>query len=114
MAIRPTTIQRAVAALQSAVEALKDAVNALQSTDLTLSRAIFGRWDQDLNKHIPGLQDDFNSLREQVQKLDVQLQFQRRYVFWAIIPLFLVSLRALGVPTDIIGAFLLRILTGGH
>jgi len=100
------TLQVGVDALRTAVDTLQRAVTRLESSDAqlgktteTLERAIFGRWDTELNKQIPGIQIEISELRDSVVEMT---RWQRIAGYIVVIPLFFVFAKAIGVPTEAI------------
>lgn len=96
--------ERVIAALEEAVKQLTDTVRVLKV-------AIFGRWDSDENKMIPGVRDDVVEVKNRLaelseQHLRLQARFDqsarnvRKYGIWVVGPaLTFLVLDAAGVPT---------------
>ena len=99
------TLSEAVAGMTTTVNSLRDAVARLEERERTLSSAFFGRWDEETNKQVSGWQQILGHTQDEVRELRVELARQRRYALWAVIPLAIVTLRAFGVPTDAVAAF---------
>ncbi len=98
------TLQLGVDALRLAVETMQRAVDRLEERDKqlgrtteTLERAIFGRWDQDANRQLPGIQMGIPALRDSVKEMT---RWQRIAAYVVVIPLIFVFARAIGIPTD--------------
>jgi hypothetical protein len=91
--------------------ALEAAVQALSETVRVLNTAIFGRWDGDRNVQVPGMHQDIVQLQQRFTALE---RIIRRIATWVIIPLaVLCGLKALGVPTDIIGKLIVSFVQRG-
>lgn len=90
-------IRKAISSLDRAVDALNKTVEALNKTVETLQGAVFGRWDERTNERIPGVHD-------RVAKLEKT--FRIAAVWFGAPVLFVLFLRAVGVPTEDVGRFL--------
>lgn len=66
---RTVVSRAAILGLHSVVQALEHTVSSLNKTVEMMQIAVFGRWDVDENKMIPGLQARFEDLHEKVGAL---------------------------------------------
>jgi hypothetical protein len=82
------------------LQALTKAINAMTELSTTLNVAMFGRWDKETNKKIPGVVDDIKTINERMDARD-----KRDRVTWFVLALFLSlgAANSIGVPTKEIG-----------
>lgn len=92
-------VDAALAGMQASVVAMKDGIEALKETVEILKGAVFGHWDKDQNRQVPGLMSRFEALEMRI-----------RILTWAGGAVSAVLLaRALGVPTEIVGRLILGV-----
>lgn len=113
----PNMAQAALDGLSSAVSALNHAVEALKDTVALLQTAIFGRWDAEANRQIPGMQSRLESLEVSHATMITRMDQRDRRDRWVLIvggsALFVVVARALGVPTEELGRILVGLFAAG-
>jgi hypothetical protein len=103
--------ERQLSSANASRGALEAAVQALSETVRMLNTAIFGRWDGERNTLVPGMHQDIVQLQDRFTKLE---RIIRRIATWVIIPLaVLCGLKAIGVPTDVIGKLVVSLVQRG-
>lgn len=84
--------------MQRVVEALEAAVGQLTETVRILHSAVFGRWDDQANRTVPGLHE---RILEVEVKVDSITKAGRKYMYYIVGPALVVLVAgAIGIPTD--------------